>query len=500
MNLTTLSLRNNQLSGPIPAWLGDLTDLQELSLSSNQLTGEIPATLGNLTKLQTTRFAYNLLTGCVPLGLRDLVAADDFAQGVPAQDFIAVDANRDGDTDDDGDIPGLHLPFCMLGALALSDGTLVPAFAGGTAAYTADVANSVDSTTVTATLPNSSDRLSIRKGTASYTSGASVPLDVGPNEITVTVAPTDGTPTLTYTVTIFRAGVDQETLVALYNSAGGASWTDKTNWLSATEPVDNWFGVEADGSGNVTKLELPGNNLSGPLLPTLGSLTSLTTLDLSDNRLSGTIPDLTALTSLTTLNLGGNQLSGTIPGDLGSLPGLQDLSLRDNRLTGLIPAELGDLDALDALYLDNNRLTGTIPAELGDLNRLEVTRFAGNTLTGCVPNGLRYLVTAADVDSLPAQDFIADDANDDGDSDDDGDTPGLGLPFCTLRSLTLSGVTLEPVFASDVVVYTASADHAVTSPSDDGDAVQQRRHRLHHEGRGHLHERRPGAARRGART
>ena len=86
---------------------------------------------------------------------------------------------------------------------------------------------------MTATLDanaNSSDGLSIRKGTTSYTSGAAVPLAVGPNEFTITVTPTDGTPTLTYTVTIFREGLDRATLIALYNSAGGASWTDKTNW------------------------------------------------------------------------------------------------------------------------------------------------------------------------------------------------------------------------------------------------------------------------------
>ena len=50
-----------------------------------------------------------------------------------------------------------------------------------------------------------------------------------------------------------------------------------------------------------------------------------------------------------------------------------------------------------------------------------------------MPNGLRYLVTAPDFNSLPAHDFIAVDANGDGDTTDDGDTPGLGLPFCTVE-------------------------------------------------------------------
>ena len=330
------------------------------------------------------------------------------------------------------------------------------------------MANTVESTTVTATLDanaESSDRVSIRKGTASYTSGASVPLAVGSNEITVTVTPTDGTPTLTYTVTVLREGVDRATLMALYNSAGGASWTNKDNWGS-TEPLNDWFGVTADGSENVTDLDLSGNNLRGTLPTDMGTLSNLITLDLSDNRLSGTIPDLSVLTGLMTLNLRDNQLSGTIPDWLSGLTSLTTLNLGENRLTGAIPEELGYIFLLDVLYLDNNQLSGPIPVWLiGEASGLQVTRFAGNTLTGCVPNLLRYLVTAQPFESLPAHDFIAVDANDDGDTDDDGDTPGLGLPFCTLRSLTLSGVTLKPVFASDTVIYTAAADHDVTSPT-----------------------------------
>ena len=473
-NLTELSLRNNELTGPIPAWLGQLTGLTRLYLSVNQLSGDFPTILGNLTNLEVTRFASNpSLTGCVPIGLRYLLNAEDFEStdfdpdrrtlNLPAQDFIPDDTNGDGDTDDREDTPGLNLPFCMVSALTFSDVTLAPAFGSGTVAYTASVANAVESTTVTATLADSNDPLSIRKGSASYTSGAAVPLAVGPNEITITVTPTDGTPTLTYTVTIFREGMDRATLMALYNSAGGASWTSKSNWGETGVDIGTWEGVTTDANGRVTALELPGNNLSGTLPAALGTLTSLTTLDLSDNRLSETIPDLSALNQLQDLYLGDNQLSGTIPDWLGSLTGLQDLSLRDNRLTGPIPEDWDALNQLDVLYLDDNQLNGTIPAALGSLSGLQAARFAGNTLTGCVPNGLRYLVTASDIDGLPAHDFIAVDANDDGDTTDDGDTPGLGLPFCPLRSLTFSGVTLEPVFASDTVVYTAAADHAVTS-------------------------------------
>ena len=71
-NLQTLWLHNNELTGPIPAWLGDLSNLEQLHLGINGLTGPIPAELGSLTHLKWLFAGDNQLTGPIPAWLGDL--------------------------------------------------------------------------------------------------------------------------------------------------------------------------------------------------------------------------------------------------------------------------------------------------------------------------------------------------------------------------------------------------------------------------------------------
>ncbi len=66
-------LGSNQLSGPIPASLGNLTQLNILSLSSNQLSGAIPVALGNLTYLRQVQLSSNQLSGTIPTVLGSLI-------------------------------------------------------------------------------------------------------------------------------------------------------------------------------------------------------------------------------------------------------------------------------------------------------------------------------------------------------------------------------------------------------------------------------------------
>ncbi|KAL5806643.1 hypothetical protein ACOSQ4_029376 [Xanthoceras sorbifolium] len=111
-------------------------------------------------------------------------------------------------------------------------------------------------------------------------------------------------------------------------------------------------------------------------------------LELREMKLSGQVPEpLQYCKSLQKLDLSVNKLSGTIPPQLCSwLPYLVTLDLSNNDLTGSIPPELGNCIYLNTLNLSNNRLSGTIPYQLSNLGRLSKLSVANNGLTGTVPS------------------------------------------------------------------------------------------------------------------
>ena len=91
-----------------------------------------------------------------------------------------------------------------LSALTLS-GVDIGAFAPGTISYTAQVANSVTQTTVTATTNHSGASYEVKLGGAVDDDGI-VPLSVGKNNISVVVTAEDGITTRVYTAVVAREG------------------------------------------------------------------------------------------------------------------------------------------------------------------------------------------------------------------------------------------------------------------------------------------------------
>ncbi|CAN6465617.1 unnamed protein product [Victoria cruziana] len=89
------------------------------------------------------------------------------------------------------------------------------------------------------------------------------------------------------------------------------------------------------------------NNQKGPKLSgcidVLANMTDLVQVWLHSNAFTGLLPDLTALTSLTDLNLRDNRLTGPVPNSLVSLRALKNISLSNNLLQGSVPVFHGDV-------------------------------------------------------------------------------------------------------------------------------------------------------------
>ncbi|MCG3192800.1 MAG: hypothetical protein DIJKHBIC_02047 [Thermoanaerobaculia bacterium] len=71
-NLISIWMSANQLSGPIPATIGNLSFLSHLDLNSNMLSGSIPAGIGNLTYLDYVDLSYNQIDGVIPAEIGSL--------------------------------------------------------------------------------------------------------------------------------------------------------------------------------------------------------------------------------------------------------------------------------------------------------------------------------------------------------------------------------------------------------------------------------------------
>ncbi|WVZ14420.1 hypothetical protein V8G54_011986 [Vigna mungo] len=120
--------------------------------------------------------------------------------------------------------------------------------------------------------------------------------------------------------------------------------------------------------GNICKLKilyLNSNSLSGKISSFIQNSSrcnspAIERLDLSNNLIIGKLPNISAFTSLKTLYLSNNQLTGEVPESIGLLHQLQCLQLRENNLGGDInELHLTNLSQLVELDLSDNSLSLT---------------------------------------------------------------------------------------------------------------------------------------------
>lgn len=130
------------------------------------------------------------------------------------------------------------------------------------------------------------------------------------------------------------------------------------------------------GLSSLTKLDLHSNRIS-QLPDAIGELLSLVFLDLRANNLSTLPASFGRLLCLEELDLGSNQLS-SLPDSIGSLASLKKLIVETNNIEE-IPHSIGRCTALKELHADYNRLKA-LPEAVGKIETLEVLSVRYNNI------------------------------------------------------------------------------------------------------------------------
>ena len=251
--LRILILKNCGMYGPIPPEIGQLTDLEVLDLDGNELSGSIPPEIGGLTSLKWLWMHGNQLTGSIPAELGQLENLEQ---------------------------------------LKLSNNVL------------------------TGPIPPQLGNLS-----------------------------------------------KLQRLILLRNKLTGPLPPELGN-LSSLQTLSLWFNritgripAELGRLENLNSLYLNRNRLTGFIRPELGNLTRLGAMDLSHNELYGPIPRRFGnLAALRTLYLNNNRLTGAVPAELGNLSGLRKLRLNGNAyLAGPLPLSFTQLN-LEVLAVEGTAL------------------------------------------------------------------------------------------------------------------------------------------------
>ncbi|KAK9218565.1 hypothetical protein WN943_007202 [Citrus x changshan-huyou] len=141
--------------------------------------------------------------------------------------------------------------------------------------------------------------------------------------------------------------------------------------------------------GDLTRLQyiiMPNNHLEGPIPVEFCQLDLLQILDISDNNISGSLPSCFHPLSIKQVHLSKNMLHGQLKrGTFFNCSSLVTLDLSYNRLNGSIPDWVDGLSQLSHLILGHNNLEGEVPVQLCELNQLQLLDLSNNNLHGPIP-------------------------------------------------------------------------------------------------------------------
>ena len=403
-----LSLSNNQLSGAIPPSLLQMSGLLSLDLSNNELTGGLGDVFVSGTNLTTLDLSSNPLGGNVPASLASLAGT--------------LKVLRLADCNLNGSAPNYEA-LTALSVIDLSSNQLVGSITHRLASLTVNLRyvdlsnNNIDvavSTDLSATTITHLD-LSFNSipshpnigGSASALASSLVSLMVNDNAMSGGISNNVGqlaqlqhhdfsNNQISSLSNKLDESVSLQKLIGNNNNVNnvrGSKLLQLTTTLTTLELANNAMAAIPASLGSVrglVKLDLSAfvdSGSSSISLPAqLGSLSLLTSLSVGSNQLTSSNVDLSLLSSLVSLDMSNNQLGGAIPtGITAAASSLQNLDLSNNLYTGGVPESFGTLTALQLLDLGGNSLSGQINESLCSVVGVAVTNcdLSGMSLTAC---------------------------------------------------------------------------------------------------------------------
>ncbi|CAM8991468.1 unnamed protein product [Rhodiola kirilowii] len=366
-SLWEITLFNNKFEGSIPRGIGNCSSLVLINLGSNSFTGEIPHEIGSLNELEILYLPENSFSGEIPFEIFNSTTMT----------YISLTSNL------------------LTGELPSSMGLWLPNI------ERLFLPNNSISGTIPRYLSNATKLQELDLGINSFT--GHIPdtlgdlrllelLDLGTNYLTRYPAdPGLGFLTsLTKCRNLWYLGFENTALnAALPNSIGNFSSSLQQIFAYSCQLRGN-IPNEIGNLSSLITLQLSNNSLTGYIPATLGNLKELQDLSISRNNLIGPIPiDIFRIRKLAFLRLMRNELSGAIPMEIGNLTSLRELRLAANRFSSTIPSTLWNLEDVLILDLTSNSLEGNIPMEVVNLKgALQI-----GLLQGHIPDSIRNLIS-----------------------------------------------------------------------------------------------------------
>ncbi|WVZ54934.1 hypothetical protein U9M48_005668, partial [Paspalum notatum var. saurae] len=403
--LELLDLFNNALTGSIPPRLWSLRKLQILNLSYNNFTGDLVVDDGNGTvarSLTEIDISWNYkLTGTIPkaFGLFEnltllYLMVNNFSGEIPASiarlpSMWNLVLNNNQFT---GTLPTEFGKHSDLGYLDVGDNALTGAIPEGLCArgqfiyFRADNNHLNGSIPLTGAIPQD---LCAGGGQLDY-------LGAENNRLNGSIPSGLANSNVISQITSCKSnGTELRELGLAYH----LHW--KNIYLCSNAKAMGPFPDAIGDLSALTSLDLSNNNILNAFSTALYHSASIEYLNSSHNNLTGKLPsdiDRSLGQNLTAIFLYNNRFSGAIPSSLGSLTRLQGLSLSNNpfnagellasfknlanlaagncNLVGEFPSSV--LEMPEVLVLSNNALTGSMPPRVWSLSKLWILDLSAN--------------------------------------------------------------------------------------------------------------------------